>query len=94
IIMSRLAKACPTNPRQRGFIRAPGCLENVKLLQILINNAKKEHRELGVVFVDIAKAFDTVIHDHILMGLNQKEVDTHIINLIKDGYTNTYTHLE
>ncbi|NWI51859.1 PO21 protein, partial [Calyptomena viridis] len=40
------------------------------------------------------KAFDTVSHDHILTGLNQKGVDTHIINLIKDMYTNIHTHLE
>ncbi|NWI50208.1 PO21 protein, partial [Calyptomena viridis] len=39
------------------------------------------------------KAFDSVSHDHILTGLKQKGVDTHIINLIKDMYTNIHTHL-
>ncbi|NXG26733.1 POLR protein, partial [Grallaria varia] len=88
IITARLAKACPINPRQRGFIRAPGCSENLKLLQLLIQHAKREHRELGVVFVDIAKAFDTVSHQHILGGLEQKGVDPHIISLIKNMYEN------
>ncbi|NXM37347.1 POLR protein, partial [Oxyruncus cristatus] len=94
ILSARLTKACPINPRQRGFIRAAGCSENLKLLQLLIQSAKREHREMGVVFVDIAKAFDTVSHQHILMGLKRKGVDPHIINLIKNMYENIYTQID
>ncbi|NWI61863.1 PO22 protein, partial [Calyptomena viridis] len=79
IVTPRLAKPCPTNPRQRGFIGAAGCLENLKLLQILMNNTKKKHREFRVVFIDIAEAFDTISHEHILKGLKQKGLDEHII---------------
>ncbi|NXU93301.1 POLR protein, partial [Xiphorhynchus elegans] len=91
IMTARLAKVCPINPRQRGFIQAAGCSENLKLLQLLIHQAKREHRDLGVVFMDIAKAFDTVSHQHILMGLKQRGVDSHIINLISNMYENIYT---
>ncbi|NXB08024.1 POLR protein, partial [Cnemophilus loriae] len=94
IMTARLAKACPINPRQRGFIRAAGCSENFKLLQLLIQNAKKEHRQLGGVFIDIAKAFDTLSHQHILMGLKQKGVDPHIITLIKNMMENIYTYID
>ncbi|NWR96002.1 POLR protein, partial [Furnarius figulus] len=93
IITARLAKACPINPRQRGFIQAPGCSENLKLLQILIQHAKKDHKELAVVFVDIAKAFDTVSHEHIFSGLRQKGVDEHIIRLINNMYHNITTYI-
>ncbi|NWV92023.1 PO21 protein, partial [Machaerirhynchus nigripectus] len=37
------------------------------------------------------KTFDTVSHQHILMGLKQRRVDPHIINLIKNMYENIYT---
>ncbi|NXC29159.1 POLR protein, partial [Campylorhamphus procurvoides] len=93
IMTTRLAKACLINPRQRGFIRVAGCSENLKLLQLLIHWAKRKHRDLGVVFVDIATAFDTVSHQHILMGLKQKGVDPHIINLVSNMYENIYTHI-
>ncbi|NXC28086.1 PO21 protein, partial [Campylorhamphus procurvoides] len=93
IMTARLAKGCPINLRQRGFIQAAGCSENLKLLQFLIHRAKREHRDLGVVFVDIAKAFDTMNHQHILMGLKQKGVDSHVINLISNMYENIYTHI-
>ncbi|NXE86043.1 POLR protein, partial [Cochlearius cochlearius] len=94
IITARLTKACPINPRQRGFIKSPGCAENLKLLQLLIRKAKKEHRSLGVVFIDLAKAFDTVSHSHIIMALKQKGVDDHIIALISNLYHNINTWID
>uniref|UniRef100_A0A8C0TZ11 Reverse transcriptase n=1 Tax=Cyanistes caeruleus TaxID=156563 RepID=A0A8C0TZ11_CYACU len=91
VLTARLSKACPINPRQKGFTRAPGCSENLQLLQLLLKTAKREHNEIAVVFVDIAKAFDTVSHQHIIEGLRQRKVDEHIINLIQSMYVNTST---
>ncbi|NWH69173.1 PO21 protein, partial [Geococcyx californianus] len=93
ILTARLTKACPLNPRQRGFIRAAGCSENLKLLQTIIRSAKREHKLLGVVFVDIAKAFDTVSHRHILQGLQQRCVDPHIVSLVSNMYENIRTYI-
>ncbi|NWT78262.1 POLR protein, partial [Lanius ludovicianus] len=89
ITTARLSKACPIHLRQRGFLRVAACSQNLKLLQLLTRNPKKELRELAIVFVDVA--FDTMSHCHILMGLKQKEVDPHVINLIKNTYKNTDT---
>ncbi|NXR97004.1 PO22 protein, partial [Hypocryptadius cinnamomeus] len=83
----------PLNPRQKGFIRAAGCSENLKLLQTIIRSAKREHRPLGVVFVDIAKAFDTVSHQHIIYALQQRGVDPHIIGLVSDMYKDISTYI-
>uniref|UniRef100_A0A803VHT8 Reverse transcriptase domain-containing protein n=1 Tax=Ficedula albicollis TaxID=59894 RepID=A0A803VHT8_FICAL len=93
IVTARLSKACPLNPRQRGFIRAAGCSENLKLLQSVMRSAKKEHRPLGVVFVDFAKAFDTISHQHIIHALQQREVDPHIIGLVSNTYKDTSTYI-
>ncbi|NWJ07351.1 PO21 protein, partial [Crypturellus undulatus] len=94
ILSNRLRRACPINARQRGFIAAPGCSENLKLLQALIKSAKRDHRTLGVVFVNLAKAFDTVNHQHIFRLLGQKGVDKHIIDIISDLYKNCGTSVE
>lgn len=91
ILMARLTKACPINLQQRGFIRSAGCTENLKLLQLLIKNTQKEHRPLGVVFINLEKAFDTMSHSHIIMALRQKGVDHHIITLITNLYQNIKT---
>ncbi|NXI24952.1 POLR protein, partial [Sterrhoptilus dennistouni] len=90
IMTARLTKACPLNPRQRGFVRVAGCSENLKLLQSIIWSAKREHRPLGVVFMDIAKAFDTVSHQHILQSLEQRGVDPHIVSLVSNMYENIH----
>lgn len=66
ILTARLARAWPINPRQKWYICAAGCLENLKMLQLVVKHAKMEHQELGVMFVDTAKAFDTICHWHII----------------------------
>ncbi|NWS07727.1 PO22 protein, partial [Motacilla alba] len=93
IITARMSKACPLNPRQKGFIKAAGCSENLKLLQAIIQSAKREHKPLGVIFVDIAKAFDTVSHQHILHVLQQRGVDPHIVGLVNDMYKDISTYI-
>ncbi|NXO63670.1 PO21 protein, partial [Phainopepla nitens] len=93
IATARLIRACPINPQQWGFICASGYSENLKLLKLVVRNAKREQRDLGVVFVDIAKAFDTVCHQHIVEGLVQRGVDPHVIRLVSEMYRNIWTYI-
>ncbi|NXE71870.1 PO22 protein, partial [Calcarius ornatus] len=90
IVTAKLTKACPLSPRQGGFIRLMGCSENLKLLQTIIWLAKGEHKPLGIVFVDITKAFDTVSQQHILHALQEREADPHIINLVSNIVKNVF----
>ena len=88
-LSARLTKACTLNPKQR----AAGCAANLKFLQTIIRSAKKNHKPLGVAFMDITKAFDTVSHHHILCGLQQREVDPHVISLVSNMYENIRTYI-
>ncbi|NXX31699.1 PO21 protein, partial [Nicator chloris] len=94
IVTARLVRACSINPRQRGFICASGCSENLKRLQLLVKHAKREHCELGVVFVDIVKAFDTICHQLIITGLVWRGVDPHVIYLLSETYKNITTYID
>ena len=67
--------------------------ENLKLLQTIIRSPKKYHKPLGVAFVDITKAFDTVSHQHILHDLQQREVDPHVISVVSNMYENIRTYI-
>ncbi|NWR08420.1 POLR protein, partial [Paradoxornis webbianus] len=91
IVTARMSEACAIHPRQKGFTRASGCSENLKLLQLLVKHCKREKRELAVVFVDIAKAFDTVSHQHIISGLVERGVDPHMVQLVNEMYCNITT---
>lgn len=94
VVAKRLADACPLHPRQRGFRPTPGCPENLEVLQGLIRHCKEESSPLAVVFVDFARAFDTVSHEHILSALGQINVDPHVVGLVQQTYTNSCTSVE
>ncbi|KYO40233.1 hypothetical protein Y1Q_0019438 [Alligator mississippiensis] len=94
VLTAQLAAACPINPCQRGFISAPGCAENLKVLEFILRKVKQERWPLSVVFVDIAKAFDSVSHNHISWVLKAKGVDQHIVNLIEDSYQKVTTRVQ
>uniref|UniRef100_A0AAV2JTG5 Reverse transcriptase domain-containing protein n=1 Tax=Knipowitschia caucasica TaxID=637954 RepID=A0AAV2JTG5_KNICA len=86
ILAARLSNACPVHPRQKGFVNGSGCSENLTVLNGLITLAKKERRELAVVFIDLAKAFDTVSHRLIRETLTRRGVDQLVVKVIMDGY--------
>ena len=45
--------------RQKGFVLVDGCFENIKILQQVIKEQRKKRKEYNIVFLDLAKAFDT-----------------------------------
>lgn len=86
ILTIRLAAACPMSPRQKGFVCASGCSENLMCLQGLIGRSRTSRASLAVVSIDFAGAFDTVSHEHILGALRLKGLDDHVLGLIRDSY--------
>uniref|UniRef100_A0AAY4CRI0 Reverse transcriptase domain-containing protein n=1 Tax=Denticeps clupeoides TaxID=299321 RepID=A0AAY4CRI0_9TELE len=94
ILTKRLARACPLNPRQRGFIQSPGCSENLMVLKSIMEQAKRERKHLAVVFIDVAKAFDSVSHNHIVDVLRRRGLDSHVIGVIQNSYEDCHTSIE
>lgn len=94
VLTMRLSRACPLNPRQRGFLTASGgCADNLMTLNGVIRHSRKKGTPLAVVFVDFAKAFDSISHEHILSALEQRNVDQHVIGLIKNSYVDCVTRV-
>lgn len=91
ILAKRLAEVCKFHPRQRGFIASPGCAENLAVLNGLIRTSKRKLLPLAVVFIDFAKAFDSVSHKHLGEVLMRMGVDEHLRDLIRDSYRNCHT---
>ncbi|KAK7881442.1 hypothetical protein WMY93_029851 [Mugilogobius chulae] len=84
----------PIHQRQRGFKKTPGCAENLAIIKNLHKRAKQMKSGLAAVFIDLARAFDTVAHDLILRVLQAKKVDKLITNLIRSCYTGSTTQLK
>lgn len=69
-------------------------LQKYKITTTITQCAKRGHQPLKAVFVDLAEAFDTVSHSHIVMSLKQKSTDVHIIALIKNLFCNITTQID
>ncbi|KAK7881408.1 hypothetical protein WMY93_029817 [Mugilogobius chulae] len=55
---------------------------------------RREGRDLAVVFIDLAKAFDTVSHQLIRASLERRAVDGGIVRLIEDLYTGCHSRVK
>jgi len=70
------------------------CSENTFLLRKVEEWAKEEKQSYGVVFLDMAKAFDSVSHGHIQAALRRLKVPEVIIRVVMDAYEGATTYFE
>lgn len=93
IIDARIRTVVVQNLRQKGFTSSNGCAQNSALLDNALSNCKFNR---GGVFtiLDISKAFDTVPHKMIEIGLNKRGIPPRLIELIKNIYKNSFTNIK
>ena len=63
------------------------------VLNCLIRQQKVNKKPLGVVVIDFAKAFDSVAHTHLWEALRIRQVDSHMISLLKSSYETATTKI-
>lgn len=66
ILAWRVRESVSFDIRQRAFIEADGCGENIALLQALIAESRRQLRPLHMATMDLRKAFDSVSVDAVL----------------------------
>ena len=89
----RLRKNIQFDERQKAFVPVDGCYENIKTLQQIIKLQRRNKKEYNIVFLDLAKAFDTVSHKSIEIGLKRKGIPDQVIKTILEIYTNSGTRI-
>ncbi|GCC31962.1 hypothetical protein chiPu_0010422 [Chiloscyllium punctatum] len=88
IMAKRLNETVKINPRQKGFLAATrGCNENIVILENIIVGAKHNRKDLAVVFVGLAKAFDLVGHKLLVKSFQRVKLPKAFVSLIEDLYT-------
>ena len=70
----RLRKKILFDERQKGFVSVDGCFGNVQTLQQMIKSQRQRKKEYNIVFIDLAKAFDTISQKSITIGLSAQTV--------------------
>ena len=91
--MGRLRKNITLDKRQKGFVPVDGCFENVKIIQQIVKQQRKNRKEYNLVFIDLAKAFDTVSHLSIEKGLKRKGIPEQVRETILAMYKDASTKL-
>ena len=81
----KLRMVIKLSARQKAFVPLDGCYQNVKLVQHAIKTHRKNKAEFNLVFLDLAKAFDTVSHESIRKALLRKGVPTEIVNHLMES---------
>jgi hypothetical protein len=69
-----------------------GCSANLFIFDECIRQPKKNGTILGCL-LDVAKPFDTVPHEAILLALSSQSVDVHIVALIEYMYSGICTQI-
>lgn len=77
--------------RQKGFVPVDSCFQNVKILKQILTQQKRGKKEYNIVFLDLAKAFNTISHKSIEKGLLRKGVPTEVVGGILEMYESIST---
>uniref|UniRef100_A0A3P9NEF4 ribonuclease H n=1 Tax=Poecilia reticulata TaxID=8081 RepID=A0A3P9NEF4_POERE len=94
LLSDRIQEACPTHQSQKGFLKGEGCGSNLMVVNGLIKRAWRRKESLALVFIDLARAFDSISHRLIKEVLEARGVDEGIRNLISDSYRDSYSRVK
>ena len=87
----RLRKEINTSERQNGSLPVDDCFENVNILKSIISNQRKQKKAYQIVFLDLAKVFDTVTCNLTRKALRRKGVPLEVTEGIMDTYRQATT---
>ncbi|CAL7932985.1 unnamed protein product, partial [Xylocopa violacea] len=86
ILARRIMRLVNLDKRQKAFIPADGCAENIFDLDMVLRYHRQNFKSLFVASIDIAKAFDSVSHNTIRDTLLMKGIPSPMVQYIMDVY--------
>ena len=93
VLSKRVSGAIHLNPRQKAFVPVDGCAQNTLLLDTLIADARRKHKQLSIVGIDLSKAFDMVSINSIRRAMLRHNLDEELIEYIIEAYTGSTTDI-
>ncbi|KAL1282810.1 hypothetical protein QQF64_001613 [Cirrhinus molitorella] len=75
-----------TSVQKAGIQGFSGCMEHANMIWHQIQSAKKERRDLHVIFLDLANAFGSVPHGILWTAFNYFGIPDHVTGLVKNYF--------
>ena len=94
ILASRLESLVPLSPRQKAFRRGDGLQDNVMILRSLIKDRCNKNRPVSLAFIDVAKAFDSVSHESLILAAERVGVPSILLDYCRNLYCGGTTSLK
>ena len=94
LMARRLEDSIPLSPRQKAFWRGDGLADNVWLLRSILNDRTRSRKPVFVTFIDVAKAFDSVSHQTLIIAARRVGVPDIVLEYIASLYTGTTTRIK
>ena len=66
-----LSRILEFTSRQRAFVKGDGIADNVFFLRCLLRDMCEEVKPLSLAFLDVSKAFDSVLHESLLLAVKR-----------------------
>jgi len=94
VLATRLSSLKILDERQRGFISADGCAENISILAALLSDARCNKKQVHVLALDVRKAFDTVSHCGIYRSLEECGMPPGMVDYLRYVYSTATLRIE
>ena len=96
VLLERMRKTleCQQTPEEMGFRRDYSCSALVHLLRMSGEKSKEWGETVWMASVDLEKAFDKVIHEAVLRGLEFSGADAASIAAVKRMYSEQYAYID
>lgn len=94
ILAKRIMLSHHWDDRQFAFLPRDGVAENLMALNVIIDTARTECRELHISSLDISKAFDSIEHSAIYEALARHGAPDAFIEFMRNGYSGLTTMLQ
>lgn len=78
---------------QKGFLKASGCHEHTFVLKSILEDVKRKHKSINLVWYDLKNAFGTVPHQVIAWAAHKLNVPTYITELVHNIYAASYSFI-
>lgn len=97
-IAKRISNWALTNnilsPSQKGFLPFDGCLENGFILRSVLQDSRRNKKEVGVAWLDLKDAFGSVPHSSLLDILQRAGLRSTTLAIIEDIYKDSSTCIQ
>jgi hypothetical protein len=87
LIKHRLEEDYVSSEEQCGFTTGRSCIDHIFTLRQILEKCQEKTKQIGIVYIDIEKAYDSVPRKLLWQALEQASISEHIIDILKSMYS-------